>query len=313
MNRPAAAAADAVRIRIPSLVELSRHGPNLPWFGGRIRAQQAGDYRSPFRGRGMEYDESRPYQPGDDIRNIDWRVTARSGRAHTKLFREERERPVLLWVDLRRSMFFATRGAYKSVIAARFASVIAWGAAHQGDRVGGLLFSDCDHVELKPRRGKSAVLQLIRALVAHPAWDAGTTPAIDAEAGNRELQRLTRVARPGSLIFLISDFRRLDDGLGMQVARLSAHNEIVMIFIHDPLERDAPPPGQYRISDGTNEALIDSYDRQRGAAWRRRFETHLQRLRQMAGAHRVRLLIGSTQDDPAAVLRSGLAPFKAAG
>ena len=106
----------------------------------RVNSLQTGAYVSHFRGRGMEFDESRPYQPGDDPRSIDWRVTARSTEAYTKLFREERERPVLVVVDLSSSMHFATRGAYKSVVASRAAALLSWAAHHRGDRLGGLIF-----------------------------------------------------------------------------------------------------------------------------------------------------------------------------
>ena len=162
---------EAVSVNIPALVRLSDAGRNLPLKTNHALALQGGNYASPFKGRGMEYDESRLYQPGDDIRNLDWRVTARSGRPYTKLFREERERPVYLWVDYRATMFFATRGSYKAVRAAEMASILAWSANNQGDRVGGIVFSDEVHNELKPRRGKAAVLQLINSLVNHPSWE----------------------------------------------------------------------------------------------------------------------------------------------
>ena len=110
-----------------------------------VNSLQTGAYVSRFRGRGMEFDESRPYQPGDDPRNIDWRVTARSTVAYTKLFREERERPVLLVTDLRSNMHFATRGCFKSVNATRAAALLAWAAHHRGDRLGGLIFGDTTH------------------------------------------------------------------------------------------------------------------------------------------------------------------------
>ena len=113
-------------ITTAGLIALSKKSRGLSLKSGLIGALQAGDYQSAFKGRGMEYDESRLYQPGDDIRNIDWRVTARTGKAHTKLFREERERPVHLWVDFRAPMFFATRGKFKAVIAAELAGLFAW-------------------------------------------------------------------------------------------------------------------------------------------------------------------------------------------
>ena len=210
---PAPDPLDPVRVTAPGLVALARQAGAIGLDTRRIRSRMTGEYLSPFRGRGMEFDEARIYQPGDDIRNIDWRVTARTGRVHTKMFREERERPVFLWVDLRTPMFFATRGAYKSVIAARAAGLVAWSAQQRGDRVGGLVFSDSEHHEVRPQRGKPAVLHLINRLAGHPAW---TDPAatVDPRAGLDAALRMRRLARPGSLVFLISDFRGLDEDLG---------------------------------------------------------------------------------------------------
>ena len=132
----------------------------------RARQTMTGAHDSRFRGRGMEFAESRIYQPGDDVRSIDWRVTARTGRPHTKLFQEERERPVILLVDLGASMFFGTRKAFKSVLAAETAALIAWAAMHGGDRVGALVAGRSAHMELKPVAGRRGVLRVLRALAA---------------------------------------------------------------------------------------------------------------------------------------------------
>ena len=122
-------AGDAVvRPSLEELIALSRPAGGLRLARPTARALQSGQYFSRFKGRGMEFDETRLYTPGDDVRHLDWRVTARTGKAHTKLFREERERPVFLSVDYRASMFFATRGMYKSALAARLAALIAWSA-----------------------------------------------------------------------------------------------------------------------------------------------------------------------------------------
>ncbi len=269
-------------------------------------ARQSGDYQSPFRGRGMEFDESRLYQAGDDIRNIDWRVTARTGKPHTKLYREERERPVFLWVDLRAPMFFATRGRYKSVLAARLAALLAWSAIHHGDRVGGVVFSEEAHHELKPQRGKSAALRLINQLVQHPAWQRARPLAIDHSAGGRALLRLRRVARPGSLIFLLSDFRHLDHKAESRLLQLSRHNDVVMIFIHDVLEKALPPAGRYRISNGQDELVIDTFDKRRVQQHRQKFQQHHERLQQLARRHKLYFLSCTTQDDPFSILQSAL-------
>ena len=125
----------------------------------RASSLMAGTQRSPFKGRGINFEEVRRYQPGDEIRHMDWRVTARTGEPHLKLFQEERERPVIFVVDFTASMFFGTRVAFKSVIAARVATLLAWAALARGDRVGSLIFSEHGHQDLRPRGGRSGVLR----------------------------------------------------------------------------------------------------------------------------------------------------------
>ena len=135
---------DIVRVKMSTLIGLNRDAASLPLISNAVRAQVAGGHLSAFRGRGMEYHESRPYQPGDDIRSIDWRVTARSGQTHTKVYREERERPVLLWLDLSNSMFFGTQVCFKSVLASKLAALLAWSSVQHGDRLGYCLLYTSD-------------------------------------------------------------------------------------------------------------------------------------------------------------------------
>jgi uncharacterized protein (DUF58 family) len=252
----------------------------------------------------MEFDESRLYQPGDDIRNIDWRVTARTGKTYTKLFREERERPVFLWVDLRAPMFFATRGRFKSVMASYLASLLAWSANHHGDRIGGVIFSEVTHHELKPHRGKIGVLRFINKLVEHPAWEDPYTGQGDKYAFGRELIRLRRVSRPGSLIFLISDFRYMTESDENQIIRLSKHNDMILIYVCDPLEIDLPGGGQYRISDGEQDMSIDTYNRDYINNYHIRHEQHAERLSRLSRMGNIFLITCTTKDDPLQVLQS---------
>ena len=201
---------DIVRVKLETLIKLSQQAHQLPLKSKRVLSRLNGNFISPFKGRGMEFDESRPYQPGDDIRSIDWRVTARSGKTHTKLYREERERPVLIWVDLRKPMFFASQGMFKSVLAAKAAALLAWSSTQHNDRLGGIIFSEEQHNELRPKRGKSATLHFLQQLAKHSAWDknnrnAMTDSIIESQSAEHALNRLRRVAKPGSLIFLISD------------------------------------------------------------------------------------------------------------
>jgi uncharacterized protein (DUF58 family) len=154
---------DLVSVALKSLIDLAKPAANLNLHRLTIRSLQSGGYLSHFKGRGMEFDEARLYQHGDDIRSIDWKVTARTGKTHTKLFREEREKPVFISVDNRPAMQFATRGVFKSVQALKLAALLAWAAHHQGDRIGGQIFSSAGCQELKPQNGKHAVLHFLNA------------------------------------------------------------------------------------------------------------------------------------------------------
>ncbi len=300
-----AASDEAVRVSAEGLIALHQAARLLPLRAGAVRARQAGSYVSAFKGRGMEFDEVRPYLPGDDVRSLDWRVTARTGKPHTKLFREERERPVLVWVDYRKPMFFATRGAYKAVVAARAAALLAWSAVAHGDRLGGMVFSEQDHLELRPGQGKAAALHLIRHLAEHPAWDAEKRGSADSDAP-WSLARLHRVARPGSLIFLISDFRGLDARAEANLKDLSRHSDLVLIFVHDPLEKELPPAGNYRLSDGARDLTIDTGDTRLRSNHSQRFMAHEQRLKALCSRNSMFLLPCSTSCDITLTLQQGL-------
>jgi len=271
----------------------------------RVNSLQTGAYVSHFRGRGMEFDESRPYQPGDDPRSIDWRVTARSTTAYTKLFREERERPVLVVVDLRSNMHFATRGCFKSVNASRAAALISWAAHHRGDRLGGLIFGDTTHRELKPRLGRRAALRFVHQLAEHPDWtNRGIPKGSDPFA--QAMSSLRRVARPGSLVVIISDFIGFDRAAQSYLSSVARHNEVLAVFMNDPLERKLPPPGRYRIVSPDDELAIDTY----AAAARRDYEHEFAERSHVLEAfcHRygVHLMPMSTDDDPVSTLQTAL-------
>lgn len=295
-----------VAVSTAELIALNRKCRGLSLKAGMISAVQSGDYQSAFKGRGMEYDESRLYQPGDDIRNIDWRVTARSGRPHTKLFREERERPVHLWVDLRQPMFFATRGKFKAVRAAELACLFAWTASHQGDRVGGIVFSDKQHHELKPQRGKTAVLRLIKFMVEAPGWQSRDRQDMPEHYDLSSLLNLRRLVRPGSLVIMLSDFRGFDEKARSHLIGLRQHNEIIMVHIHDPMEASLPPAGFYRMTDGQRELQLDTGDPAIVERHRQRFEEHQGNLLATARSCHINYLTCRTDDDPEQVIRQGL-------
>ena len=228
---------------------------------------------------------------------------ARTGRPYTKLYRAERERPVLLWVDLRPSMFFATRGVLKAVQAARIAAMVAWTAVDHGDRLGGIVQGAGAVTELRPTRGTRGALAMIGTLAKRfpgdPSSLRGETP--DTLAG------LPRVARPGSLVVLLSDLAGLDALEHRHLAQLGRHSDVALVAIHDPIEAQLPPPGTYRLTDGRSEWSMDTG----GHALRRdHLERHRQRmtaLERRCREHRMRWIPCSTAEDPTEVLRERLA------
>jgi len=263
----------------------------------QIQAGQSGEYVSRFKGRGMEFDEARIYQAGDDIRSIDWRVTARSDKTHTKIYREERERPVFISVDYRPTMTFATRGVFKSVQAAKIAALLAWSAQANGDRIGGQIFNDQGCQEIKPKGGKHAVLHFLNALVK-PTYFKDDNMSLE-----RVLTRLVQHTRPGSLVYVISDFRGLNAAAELHLSKLSRHCEVVLIHIYDPLESQLPTKGRFRFTDAIRDIIVDSSDTQRLTNYQQRFQQQQDHLQALSKKWRMTLLQCSTTDDPLEVIR----------
>ena len=285
-----------IHISQSRLISLQRDARLLNNKKSVIRSQFNGGFQSAFKGRGMEYDESRPYQPGDDVRNMDWRVTARTNKPYSKVFREERERPVLLWVDFRAPMFFGTQQCFKSVLAAKVAALLAWKASQQGDRLGALLFSEYNHLELRPGAGKSSALHLIKKLSEFSIQSTAEPHLADANKRDSKhaLNRLLHVTRPGSLIYLISDFRNVSSQFESTLSRLSRHNELELIQLSDPLEMHLPVAGYYRVTDGQSEAEVNAFSKQSRLDYQQRFTQHQHNLKTLCKKNRVRYLPLST-------------------
>ena len=299
--------ASPVSITQAGLIRLSGPARAIALDVLRVNSLQTGAYVSHFRGRGMEFDESRPYQPGDDPRSIDWRVTARSTTAYTKLFREERERPVLVVVDLRSTMHFATQGCFKSVNASRAAALIAWAAHHRGDRLGGLIFGDTTHRELKPRLGRQAALRFVHELVGHRDWQKpDVADAETAEPFTQAMSSLRRVARPGSLVVVISDFQGFTRAAQSYLSSVARHNEVLAVFINDPLEQELPPPGRYRLVAQQDELAIDTYAAAARRDYHNAFEQRRSDLEAFCQRYGIHLMPMSTDDDPVSALQQAL-------
>jgi uncharacterized protein (DUF58 family) len=224
------------------------------------RMVHAGSHLSAQRGRGLEFQEVRPYVSGDDPRTIDWRVTARRGKPHTKLFREERERPVWLLADLNRSMFFGTRRQLKSTVVVRAAALLAWSAALAGDRVGAVVVGASTSRIIPPRAREAGVLPVLGAL--QEMQPAGPGPASDGLTSG--LRSLAPLIHPGSLVLVLSDYASLDSRADTmesdstaQWAALAVHNEFRLFWVTDPLEKQALPNGRFRIGIPGRTVSVD--------------------------------------------------------
>lgn len=251
---------------VPSLAELLalRGLAQGRRIAKRGRHGVSGHALSPARGRGMEYAESRDYAIGDDARHIDWRLTARSGRTHTKLFQAERERLTLIVADTAPSLYFGTRVRFKSVQAARAGAIAAWIALRDGDRIAALRGSDKE-APVSPASGPRGVLRVLDALVrwygTRPVDDAGLATALD-HAG--------RVLRPGSRLVVLADPRSIADIDERRWPALAAHHEVIVLLLTDPLERDPPRTALPFTTDGHRVELDLASPAQR-QRWRAEF------------------------------------------
>jgi len=232
----------------------------------------AGEYQSAFRGRGMEFDEVREYAPGDDVRTIDWNVTARTGRPFVKRYVEERELTVILAVDLSASGRFGSVEKSKHRTAAELCGVLAFAAARKNDRAGLLAFTDHIETFVPARKGRTHVLRILREVLnIQPRGAATNIPGA--------LDHLAHVLKKRAVIFLISDF--LDEGYTTNLRLLARRHDVIALRITDPRERELPSAGLIDLLDPeTNRVVIvDAGSRRVRAAWRRAAERRDERFR----------------------------------
>ncbi|WP_082684539.1 DUF58 domain-containing protein [Aureimonas ureilytica] len=285
---------------LPDLVRV-RPQRGLAGFApsGRVATHQWGANRSIYRGRGMEFAESRLYQPGDDVKSIDWRVTARTGHPHTKLFQEERERPIVILTDLRAMMQFGTRSRFKSHLAAEVAAMMAWTGHDGGDRVGGLILTRDGLRDFRPARTRRSVLGLLEALSEETRLErvSGTEVTL-AQA----LRRLRHRNRPGTLAFVISDFSDLSDEAETELRHLAVNAHVTNIQITDPFDAALPPRGG-RLTDGEKALAVSVLGGRKLERYAQDFEARRERLKRVSRQHGMVCHFLQTPDDPASILR----------
>ena len=246
----------------------------------------------------MDFVESRNYQPGDDIRNMDWRVTARTGKPHTKIFQEERERPVLIVLDAGPSLFFGTRKRLKSVAAGHLAAAVAWAAVRRGDRIGSFMFSPGIHRELRPAGGRRGAMRVIKGLVD---WLNPEQARSGQDSLSSALERVRYAVRPGSLVLVISDFFSLDEDCNRHLSRLRQHNDVIGCQVMDPAE-ELLPAGRFPISDGLHSAMLDTTRERSRLRFNDMSRRHSLDPKRVFQRHQCGWVVMRTTDDPVDVL-----------
>jgi uncharacterized protein (DUF58 family) len=220
----------------------------------------SGRYASRLRGRGLNFEELRRYLPGDDIRTMDWKVTARTREPHVRVYTEEKDRAVLLLVDQRQNMFFGSRDRLKSVTAAELAALAAWRALDVGDRVGAIIFNDTQMTEIRARRSRQTVMQILGEVVRQNcALTADSKVPANPGQLNNVLEKARVLAPHDVLIVIISDGMGTDDETERLTAGLVEHNDVLMLLVHDPVRLDPTGP-RLTVSDGSLQMDLDLSD-----------------------------------------------------
>lgn len=245
----------------------------------------SGAHASRQRGRGMDFEEVRQYQQGDDIRAIDWRVTARTGKAHTKLFSEDKEQAVILYVDLSQSMFLGSQYLFKSVQAAHLASLLLWTTLAKKDRLGALIDDGDNLFEHKPsaltRNGLAFLHQLTQQ---HNARQAAKMTK--RRSNSDVVERLKRMSPKGCQIIFLSDFVKLSEAELEQIGHLKQHNNVHLIQLYDPIEAgETSYRGQVMANNGNHSRWFDFGSKKQTLALKANFDQHQQRLRMFSFRH----------------------------
>lgn len=285
------------RVSLAELIALGARIGRMKLPARTSHAERHGVQASHLHGRGMDYAESRAYQAGDDVRRLDWRLTARSGKLHTKLFREEREGRLLILLDTHASLRFGTRERFKSVQAARAAASAAWLAARAGERVGMLGFGASDGL-LRPRAGAHGALAVCGALAE---WDA-LTPVARDEPLSAALSRARRLQHGASRVLVISDGFSADADARRHLLDLKSRAEVGVLVVMDALERELPPAGRYPLEHAGERRDVVLW----GERQRREFQHALAagslRLQALAQTLGLRCRVLDTRDDPLPVV-----------
>lgn len=296
----------SLKPRLDDLLELRHQAHTLGLASHHlVNSSFSGLYASVFRGQGLNFEEVREYREGDDIRNMDWKVTARTGEAHLKVFREERERSIMLCVDKGPHMNFGTRNTFKSIQAARAAALLGWAANSLHDRVGGLLFGGDgrDNIYFRPTKDRRALWRLLSAMTAEGVEHETSKPDLLADI----LRQAARGIGTGGLVFVIADFNHEHKGLVQGLAQLRQRHSVVLVPVDDPADRELPDMGDVMFRSPDGELLtVNTADDAGRDAYRKAWQKRRNNLVQLANGSGCALIPVDTDADVHAALMQGL-------
>jgi len=291
------------RIVLRDLLRWQLAAPFIPLENHSNSSQLAGSRKSALRGRGIDFDEVRLYQAGDDMRTVDWRVTARTGKMHTKVFHEEKERPVLLVLDLRSGMHFGSKRCFKSVVAANAAALLAWAAIASGDRIGALLISDHGITDIKPQRSRHTLLQLFRQMIALDKQHENSAAPATTVNWQQAMQQLRALVRPGACVIMLSDFHDWNTECQQALHTVVRHGQCFAIHIHDALEKQLPAIGFVNLRSGNQKIALDTLDKKLLLHYQQQRQQHYQAVATAMRSLKIPLLAIQTDEAIFSALR----------
>lgn len=295
---------DGIRPAIKELLALKHHAAGIQFFNNRkVHSVQAGMRLSPARGRGMDFEEVRHYQSGDDVRLIHWSLTARLGKPFTKIYREERERSIYLVIDQSSAMHFGTRVCFKNVLAAKVAALLGFAALDHHEQVGGIIFNDKNAEYIQPKRSRQPLLQMFNIL--------HNNQGIKHYQGGLEnnLQLLSQKIQSGSVVIIISDFNDYSANVKNFLNIINRKAEIINVFIYDPLESNLPDHGYYNFTDDGKRKLEISATKNNRHLYSNNFNERLSEIENFSRKNRMQFVKLATNDNLVEKINHGILKY----
>ncbi|BCS95354.1 hypothetical protein DSLASN_09860 [Desulfoluna limicola] len=299
-----------VYVSLDSLIRLQHKARGFSFLPKQpVHSLLTGRHASRLRGRGLDFEEIRGYLPGDDIRSIDWKVTARTRKPHIRVYSEERERPVLLVVDQRLSMFFGTQVNMKSVTAAEVAALAAWRVLSSGDRVGAVVFNDTETRDIRPHRSAKTVMEILTRIVdQNHKLSVNSNIKPNPDILNQVLEKVVHLVKNDTLICIISDFYGITADTRRFIKLMSRHNDVIISMIYDPSAKGLINAGPLVLSDGERQVALNSSSKKMRNLTHDMFKDRLNALTSELARYGVPVLPIHTSEGVAEQIRASIGP-----